>query len=390
MINVAARIVIRSSARLPRPRAIQWRDHDAADRYTHCHEGETEQQPVLELDPTAPALERRIAVTELIDGVRAAAQAEADELRPDHDEQRATDQRVDVEAVPEERRAREDEQHQEEADRADERSGEQEQEVRVVDQHQAQRAPTVLERRQLRLSLPRMEGDRHLADLEAAPGRSDHHLRGELHAGRLQVEHREDIAPERSHAAPRVADRSAEEQVEEARHERVADAAQHGHRAGLDGVHPVPHDQLGTAVELLDEARDLLEVVREVGVDHHDVVALGLCEAGEVGAAVAAPRLVHDPGAGETGEDAAAVVGTVVDDDHFAVELGVVEHAPRRVHALADALRLVQAGDDDRDEDGVARRRRLPLRKDANRHARYLRRRPAFMHPPTGLGPPTL
>ena len=135
--------------------------------------------------------------------------------------------------------------------------------------------------------------------------------------------------------------------------QRVADAAQHRHRAGLDGVHPVPHDQLGTAVELADEARDLLEVVREIGVDHHDVVATRRREAGEVGAAVAAPRLVDDPGAGEAGEDAAAVVGAVVDDDHLAVEAVLVEDALRRVHALADALGLVQAGDDNRHADRI-------------------------------------
>ena len=102
------------------------------------------------------------------------------------------------------------------------------------------------------------------------------------------------------------------------------------HRARLDGLHAVAHDELGAAVELADEARDLLEVVREVGVDHHDVVAPGLREAGEVGAAVAAPRLVDDPGAGEAGEDAAAVVGAVVDDDHLAVEAVLVEDALRR------------------------------------------------------------
>ncbi len=152
---------------------------------------------------------------------------------------------------------------------------------------------------------------------------------------------------------------------------------------------PVAHDELGAVVELVDEARNLLEVVREVGVDHHDVVAPGLREAGEVGAPVAAPRLVDDPGAGEGGENAAAVVGAVVDDDHFAVEAVLVEDALRRVHALADALGLVQAGDDDRHANCIARRRRMPLRKDANRHARHLRPRRPFDTPrPAEVLPP--
>ena len=146
---------------------------------------------MLEPDAAADPLERRVAVAELVDGVRPATEAEADELRPHHDQQRAADQRVDEEHVPEERRVREDERHQKGADRADESSREQEEEVRVVDEHQAQVAPAVPEGRQLRLALPRMEGDRQLADLEASPRRPDHHLRGELHPGRLQGEQRE-------------------------------------------------------------------------------------------------------------------------------------------------------------------------------------------------------
>src|SRR5947199_3332 len=65
---------------------------------------------------------------------------------------------------------------------------------------------------------------------------------------------------------------------------------------------------------------------------------------------------ISDPGAGACGTTATAVVGVVVDDDHFAVDPVLVEDAPRRGHALADALGFVQAGDDDRHADGIARR----------------------------------
>ena len=71
-------------------------------------------------------------------------------------------------------------------------------------------------------------------------------------------------------------------------------SAEPGHGSRLRAVHAVADDELGSVLELLQEARDLAEVVREVGVDHDDVVALRRRESREVGAAVAAPGLVDD------------------------------------------------------------------------------------------------
>ena len=78
-----------------------------------------------------------------------------------------------------------------------------------------------------------------------------------------------------------------------------------------------PTTSSAPCVELGDEARDLGEVVREVGVDHHDVVAARSREAREIGVAVAPFRLVHDPRTGRRRERPAAVVRAVVDDDHL-------------------------------------------------------------------------
>ncbi len=135
--------------------------------------------------------------------------------------------------------------------------------------------------------------------------------------------------------------------VEEAGEERVADAAQPGHRAGLDTVHAIPDDELRAVVELVDEARNLAEVVGEVGVDHDDVVAARSRQSGQIRAPVAAPRLVDDQRAGGARELAAAVRRAVVDDDHLAREAVLLEHGPRARDALGDRLRLVEAGDDD-------------------------------------------
>ena len=104
-------------------------------------------------------------------------------------------------------------------------------------------------------------------------GRADHHLGGELHAGRAQIQLGQDVAAEGAHAAVRVIDAGAEQQVEEPRQQRVADVAvQPWHGARLDVLHPVADDHVGAVLELGDEARDLVEVVRQVGVGHHDVL----------------------------------------------------------------------------------------------------------------------
>ena len=60
------------------------------------------------------------------------------------------------------------------------------------------------------------------------------------------------------------------------------------HRAGVDVLHPVADHHVGAGFELGDEPRDLVEVVGQVGVGHHDVAAAGSGEAGQVSAAVAA------------------------------------------------------------------------------------------------------
>ena len=110
-----------------------------------------------------------------------------------------------------------------------------------------------------------------------------------------------------------------------------------------------PITRSAPVVELLDEARDLVEVVGEVGVGHHDVVAARGGEAGQVGAAVAAARLVHDARAGGGGELGAAVLGGVVGDDDLAGDAVLAAStASASDDAVLDVLLLVEAGDHDR------------------------------------------
>jgi hypothetical protein len=207
--------------------------------------------------------------------------------------------------------------------------------------------------------------DRELADVQALLRRADHHLARELHAGRAQVQPREDVAPERAHAAVRVAHAGLEEEVERAREHRVADVAvMPRHGARLDPVHAVAHHEVGARLELGQEARDLVEVVRQVRVAHDDVAAAGGREAGQVRASVAAARLVHDARSGRRRELGAAVLGCVVGDDHLAGNAFPAQDVAGGPHDRLDVLLLVEAGDHDRDEEV-----RLRMR-NADRHGR--------------------
>src|SRR5439155_10995065 len=115
----------------------------------------------------------------------------------------------------------------------------------------------------------------------------------------------------------------------------------------LDVLQAVADDELRTALELIDEVRDLAEVVRQIRVDHDDVIALRSVEACEIRAAVSTARLEDDVRAGRACEVAAAVARAVVDDDHLPVETAFLEHGTRASHAFRDRLRFVETGDDD-------------------------------------------
>ena len=152
-----------------------------------------------------------------------------------------------------------------------------------------------------------------------------------------------------------VADAGAKEQIEDTREHWVTDVSvQPRHRPGMDVAHAVAHHELGACVKPPDEPRDVVEVIGEVGVGHHDIVAGGRRKSGHVGAAVAPPPLVNDPCASGLGELSAAVIGVVVDDDHLAGKATGVERGDRGADALLDVFLLIQTRDDDRHRWGRA------------------------------------
>ncbi len=117
--------------------------------------------------------------------------------------------------------------------------------------------PAVAEARELRLAAARVVLDRELADLKLLLGGADHHLGGELHAGRAEVER----AAERRGAAR--ACRSARRRrpvlnstLRKPGQQRVADVAVvPGHRARVDVLHPVADHHVGAALQFGEEVR---------------------------------------------------------------------------------------------------------------------------------------
>ncbi len=136
-------------------------------------------------------------------------------------------------------------------------------------------APCVAEAVQLRLADAWVVVDRDLADPQLAPEGLEDHLGGELHPGRVEVEGLEGVAPHRAHAAVGVGDLHAEEDVEEAGEDRVADVpVEPRHRLAVDRpLEARAHDEVVAGREALDERCEVAHRVRLVGVAHHDEVA---------------------------------------------------------------------------------------------------------------------
>ncbi len=174
--------------------------------------------------------------------------------------------------TPKEVQTSPDKRHDQRADAGQHRARHDEQMRGAVHEQEAQVAPAVAEARQLRLAAAGVVFDRELGDSQFLLGGPDHHLRGKLHTGRAQIEARQHVGAKRAHPAVGVLHAGAEEQVQQARQDRVADVAvKPRHRARLDVVHAIAHHELRPAFQLGHEVRDLVEVVGEVGVGHHDV-----------------------------------------------------------------------------------------------------------------------
>src|SRR5581483_5065027 len=193
------------------------------DRRTDDEGDARQREPVLEPKALPPALEAIVVLAEVDHRVRAREQSELDDAEPQNgqDRERDRDSGPVVRELP--HRAEHDE-----ADEARDRSdsaGEQKKVRRAVHEHEADMVPRVAEARELGVPDAHAVADRHLVDAETALARLDHHLGGELHPRRRQLQLRDDVAADRSQPAVRVRDTAAEEQVQHAGEQRIADVA---------------------------------------------------------------------------------------------------------------------------------------------------------------------
>ena len=118
------------------------------------------------------------------------------------------------------------------------------------------------------------------------------------------------------------------------------------------GEIPAAGDEVVALFEFFEDLRNEPEVIGGVRVSHHEVGAVRMGEAHQVGVAVAADGLVHHLHAAGLGDLDRAVGRAVVADDDLAVDACLVERGADLVDALAQTLLFVEDGEDDRDQRG--------------------------------------
>ena len=153
-----------------------------------------------------------------------------------------------------------------------------------------------------------------------------------------------------AHAAVDVGELAAEDDVQDPRRDRRAEVAvQRRHRAGLDvAAEARAHDELVAVAELLDERRELAEVVRAVAVAHDDVLAADVRERVDVRPTEAALRR-RSTRAPRGERDLGRAIRRAVDDQDLADHAGLREALLAPVDEVADRELLVERRDDDRD-----------------------------------------
>ena len=191
--------------------------------------------------------------------------------------------------------------------------------------------------------------DRHLGDARVAQARPDDHLGRELHPRAALAERLVVALPEAAQPAVDVVHRRAEPAPHEHREHRVAPpAVQEGHRAGEDraaaGRQAAPLHERVAGAQLLDELRDLAEVVAVVGVAHDHPAAARRGDAAHERRAVATVLDRDDARTEPLGDLLGAVGAAVVGDDDLAGDAGLGQAAPRLLDAGRERVRLVEAG----------------------------------------------
>jgi acetyl-CoA carboxylase carboxyltransferase component/pyruvate/2-oxoglutarate dehydrogenase complex dihydrolipoamide acyltransferase (E2) component len=202
----AARIEIAEGVLAPESERER-RPGDSTDQQ-QCARGQT----LLERDELEQALEARVwRVQAVRDGVDLGEGGEQHRLRPDRDRGRRVQQRVYVERHARNRARTRQQQCEQRGAGSDQRESRIEEEpARAEQQQEAQVPPAVAPAAQMRRAAAPVgrERRRHLGDREPEQRRLHHHLRGELHPDRAQIEALDRVAPEAAQTAVEVARRA--------------------------------------------------------------------------------------------------------------------------------------------------------------------------------------
>ena len=329
---------------------VQQRE-DQADQARQADQ-EAEDQAALQGQLGQQPLHRGLLRQEALRaGVDLREQPEEHGLEADHDHRRRAHQGVHVEGHPADaERVRGHDRADDQARRQQHQARQEEQPARAEQQQEPQVPPAIPPGVQVRRPAPAVLGQRgrHLGDPLAGQRRLDHHLAGELHPGRLQVERHDGIPAEPAQAAVEVADLAAEEQPADEAEHRVAEVpVQRGHGPGRDAAgEPVAHHQVRALAQFVNERHQGSEIIAVVGVAHDDVLALGRDDAAHQRVAVALLADRDDAGARLGGQLLAAVCAAVIGDEHLTADTARGQESHRLGHARRHGLRLVEAGHD--------------------------------------------
>ena len=241
------------------------------------------------------------------------------------------------------------------AQRQQEQARKQEDPAWAVEKKEAQGAPTIPERPQVRavaLAAVGVQGDGYLGDAGALHARANDHFRGEFHAGAALLEFVVMAARETPHAAVNVTDGKLEHHSGQAREKRVSQPAmKEGHGAGHDP--PAAAGQAATLYQvvarpqLFDELGDFAKIVAVVGVAHDDEATSGCRDPRHQRISVASFRHVDHPGAPSLGDARGAVLAAIIGHDDFARTSALLEGGLGFADTGGKSLRLVEAGHDD-------------------------------------------
>jgi hypothetical protein len=161
----------------------------------------------------------------------------------------------------------------------------------------------------------------NLHDCKLLQGGFDHHFTGEFHARRSQIESDDRIASKTTDTAVEITNGAAEQHPANCRENGVSEIAmQSWHRTRFDAAgEAVPHHQIGTAAERLEEWAEVGKVVAVVGVGHDHECALGFGDSGHEGGPVATNRHIDHPCPFISGNALRAIGAAVVGDHDLAI-----------------------------------------------------------------------